>query len=321
MRNLIDINAVAMTLALSVMLLPGCQSEEPVATGDASSGDVATLTPSINEVEKAVSLDEEDRAVVAAALDQWQKTIAAPNDGPFRPHRAGMEFLATVAPSLDNEQLSDLVDYMRAYRDEHKDGLKATRDEWHGGESRHAKMIESLTLTDEQQTAMKTLRAEHRAEMEKLHDGFRDGTIEPDQMHEAATKLREAHREKLADILTAEQLSRLDARRAERHTKMIDRHLEHMDEAIDTHVEWITAILGLNAEQQSAVRTALQETAAERKQAIEAARDNDSHVKAFGGLRASHEAVLAALEKTLTPEQSERLEIVRRLHPGQPHEN
>ncbi len=301
----------ALALALVVSLLAACASDDPVATSDAA-GVGELRVPSIEQVSRAVALDDEDRAIVAAALEEWG---GATNEGGFL-HRGGMQFVATVAPALDNRQLADMVDLLRELREERwKERRKGGRDR-QAGDAHLAKLTESLELSAEQQSKMRALYAEMRVEMRKLHDARREGAADKGQEREIMVALRDAHRRKLAGILSDDQLSRLDALHEERRVRMIERRLERTDDAVDARADWLTAVLGLSAEQEATLRASLRAVAGERKDALKSAleRRGDSRAGAFGGLRDSHETAVAALEGELTPEQSERLAIVRRLH-------
>ncbi len=309
------IAGVAAMFALAATSLAGCRSEEPVATGGTSS-DRTSFVPTLSQLSKAVSLDDGDKRVVAAALEDWQEAVAEQTAKSFRGHRAGMTFIAEVAPSLDNEQLADLVAFLGEYRDEHKkDMRRAFRSKRHDGE-RKEKLAESLGLSEDQQAAMKAIHTETREKMREQHDAFRAGMISEEQKEQSKSAIHDAQREKLAAVLTEEQLTKMDEIRVEHRTKRVSRRIEHLDEGVDARVGWLTAVLGLSADQRSTLQAALDVSAAERKAALEATRDGSvSRREARAELREHHDSTIKALEGILTPEQSERFEIVRRLHP------
>lgn len=315
MKCRIHTYTIVAMIVLAATALAACRSEEPVAAGGPSS-EKTSFVPTLSQVSKAVSLDDGDKAVVSTALEDWQEASAEQTTKSFRGHRAGMDFIAAVAPSLDNEQLADLIGYLVEYRDEHKkDMRRAFRSKHHDG-SRKEKLAESLGLSVEQQTAMKAIHTEAREKMREQHEAFRAGTINEEQMEEAMSAIHDAQREKLAGVLTEEQLSKMDEMRDEHRTKMISRRIEHMDEGVDARTDWLAAVLGLSAEQRSTLQAALEASAAERKAALEAMGDGSvSRREARVELREHHDSTIKALEGILTPEQSERFEIVRRLHP------
>ena len=228
-------------LALGAMGLVGCDSGEPVAAGEAS-GEATPLVPGMTQLAQAVRLDEDDTALVAAALGEWQERAgAARSGGPFRAHRAGMEFVAAVAPSLDNDQLADLVAFLGDFRNAHR------------------------------------------------------------------KEAREAFIAKQGEI------------GAEHMEKMIARRIEHMDERADARVDWLAAVVGLSGEQRSAVRAAIEASEPERRAMLQAVRDGSvTREEAHAAFREHHDAMSRTLSGILTAEQSERLEILRRLRPREP---
>jgi hypothetical protein len=278
MKGRIHAYTVVAIVAVVMAALAGCRSEEPVAIGDETSLE-AVPVPTLTQVAKAVTLDDDDKAVVSAALGEWQKTVAEETAKPFRHVRAGMAFIATVAPSLDNEQFSDLVDFLGRYRDEH---MKDMRREHHakggrrGAGARHEKLAESLGLTKDQQAAMKAIHTETREKMREQHEAFRAGTVTEEQMEEAMRALHDAQRAKVAGVLTEAQLAKLDEMRDERRERKINRRIEHMDARADAHVEWLTTVLGLSADQRSTLEAALEAAVAERKAGLESVRDGSA---------------------------------------------
>lgn len=319
MKHCIRISAIALAIVLGATAISGCDSDEPVAT-TSTTGEATALVPALAQITAAVSLDDDDTAVVAAALADWQESVTGQkSDAPFRGHRAGAEFLAAVAPSLDNAQLSDLVDFLGDYRDTNR---KQARRAFHagGGPGKwEDDLAESLGLDAEQKTALAAIHSETRRKMREQHDALRAGTISEEQLAAAVTALHAAQREKLALILTEAQLAKLDAYRDERRARMIDRRLERMDERADARAEWLAAVLNLDTAQRAEVAASLEASLAERKAALEAAQDGDRPLRAWRGERREHhDEMLAKLEAILTPEQQERLEIIRRLHPREP---
>jgi hypothetical protein len=313
-------------LIVAVTALVGCRPDEPVATENTSND--AALVPTLEQVTTAVSLDDADRAVVSKALEHWREATAQQTDERFGRREAGMDFIAEVAPSLDNKQLGNLVDVLGEYRAAYRKDMRRTYRAGRPGPGGRAergpgdlkeKLASELGLSADQQAALEAIHAEMGETMRAKHDALRAGTITREQMHEAMQTMHDAQREKAAQVLSAEQMSKLDALMNAHRTKMMDQWKGHMDEHADARAEWMATVLGMSADQRTAFEAALKASVAERKAALDGARDRASRKGAFRGLSQQHETMMKTLEGILTPEQTERLEILRRLHPRMPH--
>jgi len=301
-------------IILALVAFGGCDSEDTVASTDTAT-DASSLVPTLAQVTNAVSLDDDDQSVVAAALAEWRESVGTETkpDQSFRHPRAGIEFVAAVAPSLDNEQLSDLVDFLVDYRESHAEETRRAFREKHGPRALRDGLVETLGLSADQKSAVEAIHEAARAEMRARHEALRAGAIGEEQMEESMRAFHDAQRQKLAAVLTPAQLAKMDELRDEHHAEMIDRRLEHMEEVANSRTDWLTAVLGLSAEQRAAVASAVAALVAERKQALESSRDG-AGITAPLVLHKEHEAMAQTLEGILTAEQLERLESVRRLH-------
>src|SRR5262249_15775873 len=109
-------------MAALFALCPGCGSDEPVATEAAEN----SAAPSFNEINRSLKLDDADAAVVKSALAEWKRGANAQNAGApgLAPRRQEMEFVATVAPSLDDAQLTSLVSLLLSRREERRSDMR-----------------------------------------------------------------------------------------------------------------------------------------------------------------------------------------------------
>jgi hypothetical protein len=312
---------VAGMIATLAIAGTGCSSGDTVAADDASSTATVAAVPAFSEIQKAVTLDDADAAIVKTALATWQKSAAsASTDSPFERHQAGMDFIASVAPSLDNSQLSSLVDFLAAFRDQQMKAVRKTSRERRGnGLDREAKLVASLGLSADQQTAVDALHADMRTQMQALHASIQDGSVTKDQIADKMRALHDTAHTKLATILTPDQLAKFDAAHKDRMNTVLDRRIEHLNDRTETHVTWLATVLGLDASQTSQLKTALQATTAKQKAALEGVREGTLARDASRlQMHETHDAMKQALEGVLTQEQSERLDIIRRLQPRGP---
>jgi hypothetical protein len=79
-------------------------SNEPASTFAAENSSLQTA-PNFADINRALKLDETDAAIVKSALAEWKHGTSAQNAGArgFTGRRQEMEFVATVAPSLDDQ--------------------------------------------------------------------------------------------------------------------------------------------------------------------------------------------------------------------------
>ncbi len=227
-----------------------------------------------------------------------------------------------MAPSLDNSQLSSIVDYLAAFRDQQMKAARTTARERRGnGLDREAKLVASLGLSADQKTAVDALHADMKTQMEALHASIQDGSVTRDQVPDKMRALHEAAHAKLATILTPDQLAKFDAAHEDRMNTMLDRRIEHLNDRTEAHLTWLATVLGLDASQTSQLKTALQATTAKEKAALEGVREGTLARDASRlQMRETHDAMKQALDGVLTQEQSERMDIIRRLQPRGPRD-
>jgi predicted small lipoprotein YifL len=297
--------------------LSGCGSGGPVESQAADN----SAAPSFTEVNQALKLDDTDAAVVKSALAEWKRGANAQNAGAtgFAPRRQEMEFVATVAPSLDDAQLTSLVSLLLSRREERRSEMRAQHAGARGGDQLK-QVAKELGLSDKQREQMKALHADTQAKAQAQRESFRKGGVTEDQMRDAMEAIHKDSRAKLETILTADQVKKLDAMRDERFGNRMERRADNADKRSDTHLAWMVRTLQLSDTQAAQVRTAqstlndAQESTFKSVQAGSLRRD-----KAHEQMRAAHDAFGEKLKSILTASQSQRLEILQPLFPGRVH--
>lgn len=314
-------------LFLGVILIPaalsalaGCNGEEPVAAQSNAAAEVSSIVPTFAQIRGAVALDESDATTVKAALATWRTQARAgngprPEPGCDRPTPM-MDFLAAVAPSLDDGQLAALVAFLVQHRETHMnrngdgrgDQVRDTiRDRLHA----------ELGLTDAQAAAMEQLREQTRAKVREIHAALRAGTITEAEFDARMEAVRTWNRERLGQILTPEQLAKLDALREQHREQRMERRGECLDEAMARRAEFLSGALGLSADQAAQVNAALSTLAAGMQSAFAAAGNGDlDRDRLRTRLRDLRENCDAAINDCLNEQQRDRLQIMRRLLPG-----
>jgi hypothetical protein len=307
------VRACALLVFLTLPL--GCSSNEPIAVD--GSGDPG-LVPTLAAVQAVVTLDDTEVGVVRTALDEW-RTAAA--DSPKRWHRAHFSssprarFLSRTAPVLDNEQLADMVQFLVEHRDEYRQHLrKSQKARFRKGS--HERKYEELDLTADQSEAMKRYHEENRQRWQELHQQYRSGVMDRQEMIAAVESLRERKRTELTSILSKEQMAALDARREAARTRMIEKRIERVGRDTEANADWIATVVGLDAAQKERIHSALQTSAAKRRSILESQLDGRAlGTDARAEMRAVHDETTAALELVLSDAQRERLETARQLLP------
>jgi hypothetical protein len=313
------IAAAVMTAALAVCA--GCGSDEPMASAAADNAALQTA-PSFADVNRALKLDEGDAAVVKQALAEWQraaKTATTPRPG-FATRRQEMEFVATVAPSLDDAQLTSLVSLLTSRHETHRSQMRAH----HSGRKQdgvHMQAVaKELGLDEKQQDALKAVHQETRAKADAQFESFHKSTINEDQLHDALDAIHKDARTKMATILTADQLTKLDAMRDERFENRTNRRVENAGDRTDMHLAWLDRTLELTDAQASQVKVALTTMTDAQATARKAVQGGSlTREQAHEQMRAAHDAFAETLKGILTAEQTQRMEILKPLLPGQIH--
>jgi periplasmic protein CpxP/Spy len=305
------IAAAAITALLAVC--PGCGSNGPMSASAAES----PAAPRFSDINQALKLDDADAAVVKSALAEWKRGANAHKAGArgFAGGRQEMEFIATVTPSLDDEQLSSLVSLFLSRREANRDQMRAHHRGMRGGDS--MKLITAeLGLSQTQQSQLSALRQETRAKSDAQRESFAGGGVDEDQLRSALQRIREDARTRTEAILTADQLKTFDAMRDERFEKRVERAPDRND----NRLAWLVRTLELNDAQASQVKTALgtlgdaQETAFKGVKTGSLTRD-----QAHAQMRGAHDAFAETLKGVLNAEQTRRMEILRPLVPGRVH--
>jgi len=277
--------------------------------------------PRFSDVNQALKLDDADAAVVKSALAEWKRGANAQKAGApgFAGRRQEMEFIATVTPSLDDEQLSSLVSLFLSRREANRDQMRAHHPGMRGGDSMK-QITAELGLSQTQQSQLSALRQETRAKSDAQRESFAGGGVDEDQLRSALQRIREDSRTQTEAILTADQLKKFDAMRDERYEKRMGRRVERAPDRNDNRLAWLVRTLELNDAQASQVKTALgtlgdaQETAFKGVQTGSLTRD-----QAHAQMRRAHDAFAETLKGVLNAEQTRRMEILRPLVPGRVH--
>ncbi|RMH68241.1 MAG: hypothetical protein D6685_02425 [Bacteroidetes bacterium] len=160
------------------------------------------------------------------------------------------------------------------------------------------------TLTDAQKDSMQAVRETYRPQIQALMQQRREGALTPEAFREQLQALRQAMRAEMEAILTPEQKAEMEAARAEARSR--------------AEAWWEAAraarneVLGLTAEQQTAMQALREEMQAERESLREQVQAGtlewDALREALAALRDAHDAALAEI---LTPEQLEIVKIHR----------
>lgn len=308
-RIILGITAAAVAAVCAAM--SGC-SNSPTSTYAAENSTV----PSFADVNRSLKLDDADAAVVKTALSEWKRDANAQNAGAngFAPRRQEMEFVATVAPSLDDQQLSSLASLLLSRREANRDEMRAH----HRGTRGDMRMMsKELGLTEMQQKQLKALHQETRANADAQRKSFAGGGVNEDQLRAALQAIHTDARAKMETILTTDQMKKLDAMRDERFEKRMDRRVDNAEKRSDAHLAWLVRTLELTDAQAAKVRIAqttlsdAQDTSLKAVQSGSLTRDQ-AHEK----MRGAHDAFAESLKSILNAEQSRRLDILQPLFPG-----
>lgn len=188
-------------------------------------------------------------------------------------------------------------------------GLSAARADEHGDPSarqgdRLEHMASALELTADQRDQVKAILDASREQGRAL---WQEGRKDRDAIRERMKTLREDTRAKLAQVLTPDQMSRLDAMRDERRQKM-EAHRAQRQEA---RFEHLSRKLELDSSQQGPVREILDASRDEARGILHDGRaqglDRDAVRKEMEALRGRTEEKLAAV---LTPAQMDTMKAM-----------
>jgi hypothetical protein len=223
--------------ALALAALAGCGSEESLAgSNPAPSTTTFTSTaPSFAELDAALELDSGDEAVVKRALETWTAASQSRSGEGKRPfgRMQEMEFVAAVAPSLDNGQLESLVDMMVERRSARREQMRERRGELtrekldtrrgehrrkHRGADAAGRMVEhraawldaALQLSDDQESRVKAALTTMTQARKSIRTARKEDSITREQAHEQMRAAHDTLNEAMKTILTGEQEARLE---------------------------------------------------------------------------------------------------------------
>jgi hypothetical protein len=219
------------TTIVLIATLSGCSVDESVAGYTARANDVPSAAPTFAELDKVLSLDEEDAGVVKNALSQWREATVTSTKPRREARLRQMEFVATVTPHLDDTQLNSLVSYLVARQDARRDAMrtkhqaraerrfdrkidrKINRIERHADahiEKRVEWLDRTLELSDTQASGVKAAMTAKADARKASLEALQDDTITREQMRDQMRTSHEAFEKSLKGILTAEQAERLE---------------------------------------------------------------------------------------------------------------
>lgn len=166
-------------------------------------------------------------------------------------------------------------------------------------------LADSLGLSETQKDAVKAIYAEYRPHVEALMQQRRDGTLDADGFAAAMETLRGEIEAKVADVLTPEQLARLEAMKADRQARRDERQgdrEERQAEREERRAEVkavMTEVLGLSAEEVEALETLREAHHAAMRELLATFRGQDADRQAaraaLEALHADHQAELATV--------------------------
>jgi Spy/CpxP family protein refolding chaperone len=172
---------------------------------------------------------------------------------------------------------------------------------------------EELGLTDDQIAQVTAIFESHREERAAIREARRNGTSW-EGLKEQHKALRARVHGELADVLTADQLAKLDElhKNRPRHRRGSMSQEDHVAR-MDQRLEKLTETLGLTPEQTEQLRALFEEHHANRPARGEGPPDPEVRSQ-------RHDGFLSKLEGILTPEQLEQFKEMRpRRGPGGRH--
>ena len=186
----------------------------------------------------ALELTEDQRTQLAQLREQHREAVHETMEGIRAQVEAGdltREEAREQARTAREARRDDLDEILTPEQLQRLDELRAARQERDDGERKRSgprmgyrrhpgrghgpgHLIEALDLSGDQQAQLKALREQHRESVRETMDGIRAqveaGDLTREEARDQARAAREAHRDDLAQILTPEQLQKLDEIRA-----------------------------------------------------------------------------------------------------------
>jgi hypothetical protein len=280
-----------------------------------------TSSPSFSEINKTLKLDDADAAVMKSALAEWKRGANAQKAGArgFAGRRQEMEFVATVTPSLDDEQLSSLVSLLLSRREANRDQMRAHHRGMGGGDNMK-QITAELGLSKTQRDELSALRKETRAKTAAQRKSFAGGGVDEDQLRAALQRIHENARTQTEAILTADQLKKFDAMRDEGFEKRMGRRVERASDRNETRLAWLVRTLELNDAQASQVKNALVKLSENQATVFKGMQSGSlTREQAHEQMRRAHDSFAQTLKGILNAEQGRRADILRPLAPGRIH--
>jgi Spy/CpxP family protein refolding chaperone len=159
-----------------------------------------------------------------------------------------------------------------------------------------------------------------RAKADAQRESFAGGGVDEDQLRAALHALHEDTRTKMATILTADQMKKLDAMQDERFEKRMQRRADNAGNRNDAHLAWLVRTLELSDAQAAQVRAALAKMQDAGDAALKGVQSgSQTRDQAHEQMRTAHDAFAQTLKGILSAEQAQRLDILRPLIPGPNH--
>lgn len=178
-------------------------------------------------------------------------------------------------------------------KQEHAQGMHHSK---HG----KGKMMKDLNLTDAQKTEMKKMREENKAKMEAL----KAQNLSPEEMQKQKAAMKAQNKAKMESILTAEQKTKLEQKRAESKEDKMEMKADRK-----AHFEKMKQELNLTNEQAEKLKTHNQAVHAK----IQAVRSNNAltEEQKKAEIKAIKEASKAERKNILTDEQIKRMDELK----------
>ena len=233
-KRTIIIAIAASSLAVITAFGAGCSSDESLAGGDAATSAGFATAPTFSDLDAALHLDSSDESVVKAALADWDRDVTGASRPGLRARQSEMKFVAAVAPSLDDNQLTALVNIVvgrretrhAEMRERHKDKPKRfesmredrvdRRRENRVGLARKPVAIRAawldavLELSDEQTAKVESALGAMAESRALIHKSRKTESITREQAREQLRAARETWDTTLKSILSEEQKTRLE---------------------------------------------------------------------------------------------------------------
>ncbi len=255
-------------------------------------------------------------------------------DGP----RPFQEFLQRSAEILDRDQFvtlaQSLEESMSARADQMRAQWREGRGDRHRGSrgdqaNRKQKKLESQSsdgkagvgqrflgrrfgLEPEQMDQLHSIREKYGDEFRALHEAVRDEAKSADAAVSEATALAQNARAELLGVLSEEQLTKLESRKAEHMERRIDSRIERLPEQLSQRASLMSAALDLSDDQARQVDSILNGTVGDRVAVLRsvASGDTDAQVAAFQ-MMAIRDQARTAIRAVLDEDQAEAAESLK----------